>query len=298
MTTDTSAPAPRGTEVAPRMEDRNLGTIRREAGAAELNPSAHRRRGLVVDNILRWGTPVVLLVAWQLFAMAKILDPQFWPTPLAVAESMVETVRSGYLTSNLGTSLMRFFYGWGIGSVCGIALGVMLGTVRPLRMAIEPLISAIFTVPKLALFPLLLLLFGLGETPKILLIALTVFVVVTISTTTAIIAIPETMKEPLQSFDASRWQMLRHLTVPMVLPDIFNALRITTGMGVLVLVAIEMVQGASGLGYVIWSSWQVYDVERMYVGIVTMSLVGVVLQYLVIWCGQMIMPWRASGKRS
>lgn len=102
----------------------------------------------------------------------------------------------------------------------------------------------------------------------------------------------------LQSFDASRWQTLRHLTIPMVMPDIFKGLRITTGMGVLVLVAIEMVQGASGLGYVIWSSWQVYDVERMYVGIVTMSLVGVALQYLVLGVGRLAMPWRASGKRS
>src|SRR5262249_46566069 len=157
---------------------------------------------------------------------------------------------------------------------------------------------AVFTVPKLALFPLLLLLFGLGELPKVFLIALTVFVVVVISTTTAIVAIPDAMKEPLQSFGASRWQTLRHLTIPMVLPDIFNALRITTGMAVLVLVAIEMVQGASGLGHVIWSSWQVYDVERMYVGIVTMSLLGVVLQYLVLWVGRLVMPWRPSGKRT
>jgi NitT/TauT family transport system permease protein/sulfonate transport system permease protein len=271
--------------------------IERAPGPAERDAKAHRRRGQLTDNLLRWGSPVLILVLWQLFAMAKILDPQFWPSPGAVGQSLVENVLSGYLIEHLQVSMLRFLAGWGAGALAGILLGTVLGTFRPARMAIEPLVSAVFTVPKLALFPLMLLLFGLGETPKVILIALTVFVVVTISTATAVVAIPEGMKEPLRSGHATRWQTFRHLTFPMVLPDIFASLRITTGMGVLVLVAVEMVQGASGLGYVIWSAWQVYDVERMYVGIVTMSLVGVALQYLVMWVGHLVMPWRTEGKR-
>lgn len=298
MTTETSVSTSQDEAGRRWPTGRKGGVIKRRPGPAEQDPAAFRRRGLVIDNLLRWGTPILILLGWQVFSMAEILDPQFWPAPGAVGESMVETISSGYLTENLVISLLRFIEGWGGGALCGIALGVVLGTARPFRMAIEPVISAIFTVPKLALFPLMLVLFGLGEMPKILLIGLTVFVVVTISTTTAIVGIPEAMKEPLRSFRASRWQTLRHLTIPMVLPDIFNALRITTGMGVLVLVAIEMVQGSSGLGYVIWSSWEVYDVERMYVGIITMSLVGVALQYIVIGIGRLAMPWRPGGKRT
>lgn len=299
MRTETSTPVPASPPGARRGTDESsAGVIERVPGPAERDADAFRRRGQLSDNLLRWGTPVLVLVLWQLFAMARILDPQFWPSPGAVGQSLVDTVRSGYLIEQLQASMLRFLAGWGSGAFAGLVLGAILGTFRPARMAIEPLVSAVFTVPKLALFPLMLLLFGLGEMPKIILIALTVFVVVTISTATAIVAIPEGMREPLRLGHATRWQTFRHLTFPMVLPEIFVSLRITTGMGVLVLVAVEMVQGASGLGYVIWSSWQVYDVERMYVGIVTMSLVGVALQYLVMWIGRLVMPWRSSGKRT
>ncbi|WP_214102626.1 ABC transporter permease [Acrocarpospora catenulata] len=296
MSIETSTPA--ASRARTGTGQASAGVIERVPGPAERDAKAYRRRGQLSDNLLRWGTPILVLVLWQLFAMAKILDPQFWPSPGAVAQSLVENVSSGYLIDQLQVSMLRFFAGWGAGALFGLVLGAVLGTFRPARMAIEPLVSAVFTVPKLALFPLMLLLFGLGEMPKIILIALTVFVVVTISTATAIVAIPEGMKEPLRSAHATRWQTFRHLTFPMVLPEIFVSLRITTGMGVLVLVAVEMVQGASGLGYVIWSSWQVYDVERMYVGIITMSLAGVALQYLVMWVGRLVMPWRTAGKRT
>jgi len=297
VTSSTSMSAPAAAAQTPTLKTGRSGVIERRPGIAEHDPSRFRRRRRIHDNVLRWGSPLLVVLLWQLFSMAEVLDPQFWPSPTRVFDSTIESISSGVLLKNAAVTLGRFIVGWGAGALMGLAIGFLLGTFRPVRLALEPLVSALFTVPKLALFPLLLLLFGLGEAPKIILIAMTVFVVVTISTTSAIIAIPAGMKEPLRSFGASKWQMFTHLTFPAVLPEIFVSLRITTGMAVLVLVAIEMVQGASGLGYMIWSSWQVYDVDRMYVGIVTMSVLGVILQYIVLGFGHLAMPWRPSAGR-
>lgn len=265
--------------------------VRRLPGRFETDRARHERRRKLVDFGLRFGTPLILLLLWQWASVTEVVDRQFWPAPTDVAGSFVQTIGSGYLLDNLLATIGRLAAGYTGGSLIGIVLGLALGAARPLRVALEPIVSALYTVPKLAIFPLLLLIFGVGDTPKIILTGLAAFFITCLSTMAAVVSIPQAMYEPMQSFGASSMQTFRHLAVPAALPEIFHALRLGSGMAVLVLIGMEMIQGSDGIGAMIWSSWQVFDTERMYVGIVVAAVFGVLFQMSVKWVGNLLLPW-------
>jgi NitT/TauT family transport system permease protein/sulfonate transport system permease protein len=271
--------------------------VTRRPGPAEVDPVRFLKRRRRTDNLLRFGVPVLLIIAWQLFSMAEVLDPRFFPAPTEIARALVDALKSGVLQDAVWVSVRRMLIGYALGSAVGILVGFALGVVRPLRIAFEPILSALYTVPKLAILPLLLLIFGLGDTPKILLIAMSVFFIVSISTTAAVWGLSESYREPARSFGATPLKAFGHVLLPAVLPEIFVALRIAAGTAVLVLVGIEFVQGGEGIGWLIWNSWQLFLADRMYVGIVTVAVIGVIFQTLVKWIGRLLTPW-ASTKDS
>ncbi|WP_433368272.1 ABC transporter permease [Streptosporangium sp. CA-115845] len=265
--------------------------VLRRPDLAERDPVRFQRRRVLVDNLLRFGTPVLILAVWQAISSSGLVDQRFWPPPSEIVVSFVELVSSGLVIEAAASTIQVLMLGYLGGSLAGILLGVLLGSIRKLRTAIEPIISALYTVPKLAVLPLLLMVFGLGMTPKVLLVAFGVFFIVVISTMSAVAGIPEGYLEPARSFGASRLQTFRHVTLPAMVPEVFTSLRIAIGTAVLLVIGIEFVQGRDGLGFLIWNSWQVFLADRMYAGIVTVSLIGVALQSSVTWIGRRIAPW-------
>ncbi|MEU7817795.1 ABC transporter permease [Pseudonocardia sp. NPDC049154] len=257
----------------------------------------HRRntRGRRIDNALRFGVPIGLLVIWQLAAMLDLFDRRFFPAPVDVVESLGAAVSTGALQEAALVSTYRLVVGFVVGAVVGLVMGFLLGRIRRLDVALDPIISALYTVPKLAMLPILLLIFGLSDLPILVLIAASVFFIVVISTTAAVTAVQKNYMEPAQCFGATRLQTLRHVILPASLPSIFVSLRLAAGNAVLVLIGIEFVQGAAGMGYLIWNSWQLFDVGRMYVGVVLVAIFGVLFQALITGLGRLLTPWTRRG---
>jgi ABC-type nitrate/sulfonate/bicarbonate transport system permease component len=270
-------------------------SVRRTAGQAESDPVGFLRRRRRNDNLLRFGVPLLIILSWQISAELELLNRRFFPAPSEIWQAMIDSVRSGVLQDAIVSTSQRLFIGYLAGAVIGIFGGFVLGTVRSLRVAFDPVISALYTVPKLAVLPLLLVIFGIGDTPKIILVALGVFFIVVISTTSAVANLPSSYREPAQSFGAGPLQSFRHVTLPAVLPDIFVALRIAAGTAVLLTIGIEFVQGGEGLGWLIWNSWQLFVTDRMYVGIVAVSLLGAVFQGAIKYLGRLLTPWTQAG---
>ncbi|MEV0628071.1 ABC transporter permease [Nonomuraea wenchangensis] len=265
--------------------------VTRTPDLAERDPVRFQRRRVLIDNLLRFGTPVVILLVWQAISSSGLVDQRFWPPPSEIVVSFVDLVSSGLVLEAAVSTFRVLLLGYFGGALIGIVLGVLLGSFRKLRTALEPVISALYTVPKLAVLPLLLMIFGLGETPKVLLVAFGVFFIVAISTMSAVAGLAEGYLEPARSFGASRIQTFRHVTLPAMMPEVFTSLRISIGTAVLLVIGIEFVQGREGLGFLIWNSWQVFLADRMYAGIVTVSIIGVALQSAVTWIGRRVSPW-------
>jgi NitT/TauT family transport system permease protein/sulfonate transport system permease protein len=258
---------------------------------AEADPAGHRRRRRRVELTLAWLTPLVFIGLWQLVSSQGWLDPKFFPAPSKVWTTGVDIARSGVLWHNLSISLRRVILGFALGVATGALVGLAMGLSRTLRAAFDPILTAFYMVPKLALLPLLLLIFGIGELPLVLEIAITVFFFMWLSCMAAFTSVPESYREAAQAFGAGRWQTFRHVLAPAVLPDVFVALRLSIGVAVLVMVGIEFVQASSGIGWLIWQSWNLFLAAQMYVGIVVVAITGVILTMAIRLLGYFAVPW-------
>jgi NitT/TauT family transport system permease protein/sulfonate transport system permease protein len=266
-------------------------TVRRESAATPERAAVRRRRRRVVELALGLGAPLALFGLWQLAAETEAVNPQFFPAPTTVWTAGVALVQNGELFHHLWVSLGRVLIGSAMGIGSGMIAGIALGTSRWCRAALEPLLSALYTVPKLAIFPLLLLIFGLNDTALNISIGLTVFFFMWISTMTAFLAVSPGYREVAQTFNASRWQTFRHVLFPAALPQMFTGLRLSLGVAVLMMVGVEFSQSSEGIGYLIWYSWSLFRAPDMYVGIVAVALMGLVLSSVVKWVSLLVLPW-------
>jgi NitT/TauT family transport system permease protein/sulfonate transport system permease protein len=239
--------------------------------------------------------PILLIAAWEAAADAGLIRTQFFPAPSSIVSEGVKLVQSGELQSNLLISLERVAIGLVLGVGSGAIVGLVMGMSRVVRAALDPLLSAMYTVPKLALLPVFLLIFGLGETPIDLAIAVSVFFFMWISTMEAILAVDEGYQEVALSFGANRWQMFRHVLLPAALPGMMVALQLSAGVSVLVMVGVEFVMGGNGIGNMIWLSWSLFLATQMYVGIVVVAVLGLVMVRLVRLLTRFVVPWANAG---
>jgi sulfonate transport system permease protein len=254
------------------------------------------RRRRQLERSLAVGVPVLIVLAWWGGTAGGAIDTRFFPSPSTVWDTAWELISDGELQDQVWVTTKRVVPGFLLGVVTGGAVGVLLGVSRLTRAALEPTLSALYTVPKLAFLPALLLIFKFGDTPKILVVAITVFFFMWISTMTAVATVPSGYREALQSFGASRWQMFRHVLLPASLPQIFVAMRLSAGISVLTIVGVEFVQGGTGIGDLIWKSWQMFLPGRTYVGIVTVALFGLVFSMLVQLAGRLCTPWAPNER--
>lgn len=273
-------------------------TITIKPGEAERDPRSYARRARRQETVLAIVTPVVFFILWEIFARAGVLDARFFPAPSAIFMSALEMLSSGMLQKDIMASALRVLAGFAIGVVTGLGAALLLGLSRLTRAALEPFLTALYTVPKLALLPLLLLIFGLGELPSVLLVGMTVFFLVWIQCMEAVLTIPESYREAARSFGAKGWNMFYHVTWPALLPQLFISMRIAIGTAVLVIVGVEFVQASQGIGYRIWHSWSLFQANRMYVGICTVALMGFLFSSAVRWLGRRMLPWTTSASRS
>lgn len=238
----------------------------------------------------------MLIGLWQVAAVQGWVDVRFFPAPSTIATTSVEVVRDGILQDAVWTSTQRILIGFVFGVVIGVIAGLALGVFRTLRAALEPTLMALYVVPKLAVLPLLLLIFGLGEAPKIIIVAVTVFFFMWIQTMESIVATPTGFIEAMDSFGATRWQKFRYVYLPAAMPQIFVSMRLCAGISILVMVGVEFVQGSDGIGFLIWNSWTLFLAERMYVGIVAVALMGLIFATVVKVVGRLALPWAPNDK--
>jgi ABC-type nitrate/sulfonate/bicarbonate transport system permease component len=265
-------------------------------GPQELDAPKYYGRRRRIKVILGACVPIALFVAWQFAAMQSLIDKRFFPAPSKIAETATVMVNNGILLSDTWTTLRALLIGLALGILVGILTGVALGLSWHFRAALEPLFQALYTVPKLAILPLLLLIFGLGELPKILLIAIGVWFILWITVVEAILDIPEGYLETAQSFGVRGWARFINVTFPAILPQIFVALRLAVGNAVLITVAVEFVSGDSGIGYRIWHSWSLFAADQMYVGVLLIALLGLAISMLVRIAGRIAVPWATRNK--
>jgi NitT/TauT family transport system permease protein len=246
------------------------------------------------ERVLYLISPIALLLLWQFVLMIGVGDRRFIPTPTDIAARFWTLTETGELAVHIGATLWRVFAGFIAGSVPAVAVGLLMAMFKPVRIFVDPLIAAIFPIPKIALMPLLLLAFGFGDASKIALVAIAVFFPVVVNTYTGAANIEKIYWDVAKNYGASQTVMFTRIVFFGALPTIFAGLRIALAVSFIVLVASEFVASKVGIGYMIWNSWELLQVDIMFVGIVTIGVLGLVTSVLFQEIERKVIPWKAE----
>ena len=275
------------------MKSKSLPAAQAAAPPVEVDADAERwRRQRRIEKTLSVLSPLALLALWQLAALAGEVDTRFFPAPSAVFEEAWGMIQSGELWLHLSISLSRIAVGFTLGAVPGIAIGLAVGLFRPVRAIVQPLIDATFPIPKIAILPLFIMIFGLGEESKYAIIATAVIYLVMINTAAGVHNIDKIYLDVGKNFGAGKWMMFTDVALPGALPLIVAGLKLGMGVALLVIVSAEFVGAKSGIGYLIWTSWQVFQVEKMYVGLLVCALLGFGAAILLNLLERVLIPWK------
>lgn len=266
-----------------------------DAALRDARRSARRTRSL--DLVLGVATPLVLLAAWQLAASTHVIDARIFTPPSAILHTALQLLANGTLGSDVAITSARLGAGYAIGALFGVGVGIALGVLRPLRAALSPLFAALYAVPQIALLPLLLVIFGLGETPKVITVAAVTFFVVELNTLGAVRRVSPELLEAGEAYGARGWRRFRYVLLPAAAPGIFTGLRVAVALALVVVTATEFVAANSGLGYLVWNSWQLFEPADMYVGLVTIALLGVIATGIVVATERLALPWTRRRAR-
>ena len=245
--------------------------------------------GKTRERLLYLLSPIALIAIWQLLLMLGIGDRRFIPAPSDIAQRFVSLLASGELEWHVGVTLYRVLVG-----VPAVAVGLLMAMFRPVRIFFDPLIAALFPIPKIALMPLLLLAFGLGDASKIALVDIAVFFPVVVNTYVGAANIEKIYWDVARNYGASPAVMFSRVVFFGALPTIFAGLRIALAVSFIVLVASEFVATKSGIGYLIWNSWELLQVDVMFVGIVTIGVLGLVTSVLFAEIERNTIPWKTE----
>jgi len=235
-----------------------------------------------------------LVVLWEALARAGAVPVLFLPSPVGVLREGWDMLLSGELLVHLGASLQRLAWGFVIGSVLGIAIGVAVGFFAVAEAIGTPLIAATFPIPKIALLPLLILWLGLGEPSKIAVIALGVFFPMAINTYAGVRQADPLLIRAAVSFGAGRLSVIRKVVLPSALPMIVAGLRLAAGTALLLLVAAEMIAAESDVGFLVLHAGNIMATTKLMVGIVVLSLLGVLSHWGLGRLERALIPWRAG----
>jgi NitT/TauT family transport system permease protein len=245
-----------------------------------------------VNTALATVSPVTLLALWELASRLGGLNPLFFPAPTTIASTLVQMIVSGELWLHLEISLRRVGYGFLIGATPAVVLGLAMGWSGKVRVLLEPLISATMPIPKLVILPIIMLIFGIGEASKVVIVAVGAFYPAVINAAAGVTGIRPVYFEVARNFGATRWQKFWRLIVPGSLPMVFVGLRLAFAMALLMVVASEFVSARTGIGAMIWLSWETLRTDKLYAGIAAWATVGIVSSMLLMAFQRLIIRWR------
>jgi NitT/TauT family transport system permease protein len=257
-------------------------------------PIPFRARGFVVKRhpAASLVVFVVLIALWEGAVRSGLVSELFLPAPSSVVTALWGLIEDGTLWQNLQASLFRLGVGWFLGTIVGIVAGFVIGLSSLARAGGIPVISAIYPIPKIALLPLFILWLGIGETSKVTVVALGVFFPTAIATFSAIDNVPRGIIRMAQSFDVPAFQILHKVVLPAALPGILSAFRITASVGLLLLVAAEMIGAQYGIGAYVLSQGQLMQTDNLLAGVCVISVLGLLIGGGLSWLEKRLLTWR------
>lgn len=262
--------------------------------AAEQETAAAPRRARNKSSIIRLVSIVVVLLAWEIGG--RHINPLFMSYPSAIVKAAIAMFQTGELITALASSLQTLLTGFVTASVIGIVAGLLIGRYRSVDAATDWLVNALYATPLIAVIPLVILWFGLGDSAKLFIVTILAVFPVLINTASGVKNIPRSLIDVGTAFAANERQVFLKIIIPAVTPFIMTGLRLGIGRAIIGMVAAEFFTAITGLGALIVKYGNQYDTASMFVPILILMLLGVALTSLVRKFEEMFAPWRANDE--
>ncbi len=257
-----------------------------------------RRRRRIRRLLLNVAGVVLFLIFWEIAPrVVPGVNLQMFPPPSGVVGTLWDLVASGELAGHAWSSLKRAIFGFVLGSIAGVLVGLLTGRLALLRDLSDPVLHSLRSIPSIAFVPLAIVWFGLGETPKVALITWGTFFPVWVNTFIGVRDVPSIYVRSAASLGASPTGIMLQVVLPAALPFIIAGLRQATAVAFVILVAAELVGASSGLGYLISFSHLVFRVDMMFVGLMALGALGFLADALFAAALDKIFPWYGAEAR-
>ena len=251
------------------------------APAAAVSPTRSGWLTYRTGALVRFASPVALLLIWQLGSAVGAIPADVLPAPSLIADAGLELIRNGALADALRVSGMRVTQGLLLGGLVGVALGVAVGLSRSVEATGDPPMQMLRALPHLGLIPLFILWFGIGELPKVLLVALGVSFPLYLNTFSAIRQVDPKLFETAQVLGFSFWQRLRTIIVPSAAPQVLVGLRQSLAIAWLTLIVAEQINADKGIGFLINNARDFLRIDIIIFGLIVYALLGIATDAVV-----------------
>lgn len=249
------------------------------APAETATPRVRERRSHVLSGRLQTAGMYLISIVigvgvWQLLAMRY--GPALVASPKETVVAAKDLAADGTLLNSVIASGRRILIGWGLGVVVGVPVGLLMGRLRLIRQLLDPYIEFFRFIPPVAFVTLAVVWLGIGESSKVVLIFYTSVFIVTLNTIAGVLSVNESKLRAATSLGASRWQVMRSIVLPATVPHIVTGARLAMGNSFLTIVSAEIVAAQVGLGALIWTSRNYGRIDWVFVGIITLGILGFV----------------------
>ena len=238
--------------------------------------------------------PLILVAGWAISTSAGWVDPSILPSPSGLIQGWKQLWSEQALAQQVATSLTRALAGGAVGIIVGLILGTIAGLSKLGEELLDALLQMLRTIPFLALVPLFIVWFGIGEAPKLLLIALATMFPMYLNTYAGVRNVDRKVIEAMRSFGLSGRRLIVEVVLPLALPQILTGLRFAFGVSVLVLVAAEQINASAGLGYLLNSAQMYQQVDVILICIAIYAVLGLGADLIVRTLERVFLPWRAG----
>ena len=251
------------------------------------------RAWLRVRPLLLGATSVILLVViWQVVTNLNLVKQIFLPTPVQVFDALKSIFSGGPIWTDLGVSGEEFILGLGISIAIGAVLGILTGWYRPVDEFFKPIVVALNSMPQVAVIPVLILIFGIGITPKVIVVILSCAPVILMNTAAGVANVDERLMRVARSFGATDWQAIRTIVIPDVVPFFMTGLRISIGRAIIGVVVGEIFASRAGIGSLLISASDSFNMPVMYASVIIITTLGILLTQVAAWAERRMQMWR------
>jgi sulfonate transport system permease protein len=239
----------------------------------------------------RYGAILLFFLTWQLLSQFEIVDPSVIPPVTKVAAAMVDGFTNGGLLSNMLVSLRRSGIAFGLSAALAIPLGLFMGTFQRFEGFADGLLQLFRQTSALAIYPIFILLLGLGETSKVMIIAWAAFFPVLLNTIAGVKGVDVRLIEMVRIFGASKTEIFRRVILPSATPAIFVGLRLSATTSLLLLVAAEMIGAKKGLGFLVINAQYNFQIPLMFAAILLLAIIGLTVNYVLVLSQKFLCRW-------